>query len=79
MSSPASDVAKLLISGVVHAHNTAKPNSQPNTTPTAQNLKNANSSSPTSNPAHLHPLPPTVVETTPSLQKAKSSHKLPPT
>jgi hypothetical protein len=39
-----------------HGHNSARPSSRPNTTPTAQSSRNANSSSPTCNPApRLHP------------------------
>jgi hypothetical protein len=79
VSSVALGADEVLIQGVAHGHNIAKPNSPPNITPTAPNSKNANSYSPTSS---LDPLPPpqlTAAETTPSLQKVKSSHKLPPT
>jgi hypothetical protein len=60
---------------VVHGHNTAKPNSQPNATPTAPNSKNANFSSQTFN-LELRPPPPHTAaprRLTPSSQNRKLS------
>jgi hypothetical protein len=45
------------LTSIDHDHNTAKPNSQPNTTPTAQSSKNANCSSRIYSPAPPPQLP----------------------